>query len=91
MLCSKQAASLFFPMFKLQMQLKMYFVVPFIRPCMHHNYGGLSESDACKDCVWPIILDAELYTTCPGERVLAVVVFFSKHLVQNALHFVRRR
>jgi len=78
-------------MFKLQMQLKMYFVVPFIRPCMHHNYGGLSESDACKDCVWPIILDAELYTTCPGERVLVVVVFFSKHLAQNALHFVRRR
>ena len=28
---------------------------------------------ACKDCVWPIILDAELYTTCPGERVLAVM------------------
>ena len=25
---------------------------------------------ACKDCVWPIISDAELYTTCPGERVL---------------------
>jgi len=28
---------------------------------------------ACKDCVWPIISDAELYTTCPGERVLAVM------------------
>jgi len=28
---------------------------------------------ACKDCVWPIIFDAELYTTCPGERVLAVM------------------
>jgi len=23
--------------------------------------------------VWPIILDAELYTTCPGERVLVVM------------------
>jgi len=22
-----------------QMQLKMYFFVPFVRPCMHHNYG----------------------------------------------------
>ena len=40
---------------------------------MHHNYGGISESHACKDCVWPIILDAELYTTSPGERVLVVM------------------
>jgi len=23
--------------------------------------------------VWPIILDAELYATCPGERVLVVM------------------
>jgi len=55
------------------MQLKMYFFVPFVRPCMHYIYGGISESHACKDCVWPIILDAGLYTTCPGERVLAVM------------------
>jgi len=40
---------------------------------MHHNYGGISESHACKDRVRPIILDAELYTTCPGERVLVVM------------------
>jgi len=52
-------------MFKHQMQLKLYFVVPFVCPCVHHKYGELSESDACKDCVLPIILDAELYTTCP--------------------------
>jgi len=25
-----------------------------------------------RDCVWSIILDAELYTTCPGERALVV-------------------
>ena len=57
------------------MQLKMYLFVPFVRPCMHHNYGVISESHACKDCVWlwPIILDAELYTTCPGERVSVVM------------------
>ena len=55
------------------MQLKMFFFVPFVRPCMHHNYGGNSESHSCKDCVWPIILDAELDTTCPGERVLVVM------------------
>jgi len=61
------------PIADAQMQLKMYFFVPFIRPCMHHKYDGISESRACKDCVWPIILDAELYTTCPGERVLVVM------------------
>jgi len=55
------------------MLLKMYFSVPFVRPCMHHKYGGISESHACKDCVWPIILDAELCTTCPGERVLVIM------------------
>jgi len=60
-------------MFKLQMQLKIYFVVPFVLPCMHHNYAELSESDACKYCTWPIILDAELYTTFPGEPVLVVM------------------
>ena len=31
------------------------------------------QSHACKDCVWPIILVAELYTTCPGELVLVVM------------------
>jgi len=56
-----------------QMQLNMYFFVPFVRPCMRHNYGGISEGHGCKDCLWPIILDAELYTTCPGERVLVVM------------------
>jgi len=45
------------------MQLKMYFFVPFVRPCIHHNYGGISESHAYKDCVWPIMLDAGLYTS----------------------------
>jgi len=53
-----------------QMQLKMELFFLFVRPCMHRNYGGSSESHAFKDYVWPIILDAELYATCPGERVL---------------------
>ena len=57
----------------IEMRLKMCFFVPFVRPCMHHNYGGISESHICKDCLWPIILDVELYTTCPGERVLVVM------------------
>jgi len=47
---------------------------------MHHKYGGISESHACKDCVWPIILDAELYTTCPGERMLIVMTHQKKKL-----------
>ena len=62
------------PLFSdVQMQFKMYFFCPFVRLCMHHNYGGNSESHACKDCVWLIILDPELYTTCHGERMLVVM------------------
>ena len=55
------------------MQLKTYFFVPFVRPFMHHICGVISGSHACRDCVWHIILDAELYTTCPGERVLVAI------------------
>ena len=58
-----------------QMQLKMYFIVPFLRPCMLHNYGVTSASHAWRDCVWPTILDAELYRACPGERVLVAIRF----------------
>jgi len=57
------------------MQLKMYFFVPYVRPCMHHNYGVISERYACRDCVWLTILNAELYTTCPEERVLVAIGF----------------
>ena len=56
-------------------QLKTYFFVPFVRPCMHLNYGVISGSLACRDCRWHIILVAELYTTCPGERVLVATKF----------------
>jgi len=58
-----------------QMQLKFCFFVPFVRPCMHHNYCVISKSLAGRYCVWPIILGAELYTTCRGERVLVVIRF----------------
>ena len=58
-----------------QMQLKTYFFLPFVRPSMHLNYGVISGSHACRDCVWHIILDAGLYTTCPGERVLVATRF----------------
>jgi len=34
------------PIADVQMELKMYFFVPFVRPCMHHKYGGISESHA---------------------------------------------
>jgi len=50
--------------------VKKYFFVPFVRPCMHHSCGVISGSHACRGCLWHIILDAELYTTCPGGRVL---------------------
>ena len=52
-----------------------YFFVPFVRPCMHLNYGVISESHECRDCGWHKILVAEFYTTCPGERVLAATKF----------------
>jgi len=58
-----------------QMQLKTYFLIPFVRPCMHRNYGVISGSHACRYCGWHIILDAELYITCPGERVLVATRF----------------
>jgi len=39
------------------------------------SYGVISRSHVCRDYVWHIILDAELYTTCLGERVLAATKF----------------
>jgi len=36
---------------------------------MHHSYGGISERHACKDCVWPVILDAGLYNLPWGASV----------------------
>jgi len=42
---------------------------------MHHNYGVISGSHACKDGVQHTILDAELYTTCHGERVIVATRF----------------
>ena len=40
-----------------------------------HNHDEISGSHACRVCVWPIMLDAELYTTCPGERVFVFIRF----------------
>ena len=58
-----------------QIQLKTYFFVPVVRPCMHHNYGVITGSHACRDCMWLTTLDPELYATCPGERVLVATRF----------------
>ena len=58
-----------------QIQLKTYFFVPFVRPCMHLNYGVISGSHACRDCGWHIILVAEIYTTYPEERVFVATKF----------------
>ena len=64
------------PLFRVgQLQLKTYFFVPFVHPCMHLNYGVILGSHACRDCRWHIILFAELCTTCPGERVLEATKF----------------
>jgi len=72
-LCSKQAANLFFPLFKCS--YKCTFFIRFVRPCMNLNYGVISGSHACRDCGWHVILVAELCTTCPGERVLVATKF----------------
>jgi len=37
--------------------------------------GLYTGSHACRDCGWHIILVAELYTICPGERVLVATKF----------------
>ena len=60
-----------------QMQFKNVLFHSFCTPipCMHLNYGVISGSHACRDCGWHIILVAELYTTCPGERVLVATKF----------------
>jgi len=42
----------------------------FSSPCVHLNHGVISGRPACRDCGWHIILVAELYTSCLGERVL---------------------
>ena len=59
------------------MRLKMYFFVPSVGPCMHHNYGVISGRHTSMDCVWPITLVAGLCTTCRSEQVLV-----GRHQVQ---------
>jgi len=67
------SCELLFP--NVHLQLDMYFFVPSLCPCMHHNYGAISGIHACRDCVWPIILGTGLNTTCRGERVLVFIRF----------------
>ena len=74
-----------------QMQLKTYFFVPYVRPCMHLNYGVISGSHACRDCGWHIILDSGLYTTCPGERVLVTTRFNVTFLRNPTFEALRRK
>ena len=47
------------------------------RKCMQLwcNFRKCMQISACRDCGWHIILVAELYTTCPGERVLVATKF----------------
>ena len=59
-----------------QMQLKTYFFVPFVRPCLHLNYGVISGSHACRDCGWHIILVAGALYNLPWRASV------SSHQVQ---------
>jgi len=72
-LCYKQAASIFFPMFNCSYKNVLF--VPSVRPCMHHSYDVTSGSHTCRDCVWPTTLGAGLGTACRGERVLLTTRF----------------
>ena len=57
----------------------------FLCQCMHHSYGVISESHACKDCMWPISLDAELYTACPREQVFRRLHTESCYVLRSGL------
>ena len=46
-----------------------------VHPCMHHNYGVISERHTSTACVWAVTLVAELCTTCSGEGVVVVIRF----------------
>ena len=61
----------FFP--DVQMRLKMYVFVPlYANECISIMVVEFQEVMHA-DCVWPIIMDAELHATCPGERVLVII------------------
>jgi len=50
------------PLFpNVQIEYKMYFFFAFVRPCMHHNYGVISGSHACRDCVAYNLVCRDLY------------------------------
>jgi len=53
----------------------MYLFVPSVHPRMNHNYGVISGRHTPRESVWPIILVAQLYTTCRRQRVLVVIRF----------------
>jgi len=71
-LCSKRAASFFFPMFKCR---KKCTFCSFCTSIYASQLSGNFKKAYMQRLRVPIILDAELYTTCPGERVLVVIRF----------------
>jgi len=57
-----------------QMQLKMFFsFLLYVQVCITNMVEFQKVMHA--KIVWPIILNAELCTTCPGERVLVVMTY----------------
>jgi len=69
-LCSKQAASLFF---RCSNAVKNVLFRSFCTPMYASQTWWNFRKSCMQDCVWPVILDAELYTTCPVERVLVIM------------------
>jgi len=68
-----QCQNLIFP--DVRTQWNMYFFVPSVRPCMHHNYGVISGRHTSTDCLGLITLVEGHCTTCRCERVLVVIKF----------------
>jgi len=74
-----------------QMQLKMYFFIPSVRPCMHLNYyySVISRSDAYRDCMWRTILDAGL-ASVSNHQVQCSIPTFEELLRKYTYLFLKR-
>jgi len=80
------------------MQLKCAFsFLLYAQPCMHrsHNYGVISGSDACRDCMWPITLVAEFYNlpwraSVSSHQVHCNIPTFETLLRKNTYLFLER-
>ena len=89
-LCSNASFS-----FQRRTQLKMYFFIPSVGSCMHHNYGVISGRHISTDCVWPITLVVGLKqpavaSKCYNHQVQWNIPNFEALLKKNVYPFLER-